>query len=367
MTRPAHLHPVIAKALECWPRADAELAAEVVGRALDGLPHDLCHQAWSESRLGRRGFPFELAFSDAGDGLRYTLEVDRPDRACHRRLPRAAEVAASLGACDWPEDVMAALERLHRDHRDALRFGAWLGVRHRGGGCQRKRLGFKLYAELPAAAASWVEGLEARWRYSTWGGARPVLLGVEARRLEVYYQTLSPMPHELPTVLGRAGFGAGQAEVLRRSLEQAYGLSLERGMPAPEVGMSYALGGEAAGVEAFTLYHPADAVFGGDGSIRRHWLELAARRDGGPYDAISQPLDGRTGGNLHHGMFGIVVAKQGPSSLALGLTPPRPLATASCRTRRSTSHRRPGRHDSDPAAFAPAGRKGQNHDCADSH
>lgn len=326
MSRFERLHPAIARALALWPeRGTAERAAEVVERALAALPGDPGDAAWRASRLGQLGFPLELAFT-AGPGgetsLRYTTEVDRPDRPADRRLASVLALAASLGEAGWPGEVVETLARLHRDHRDALTYGAWLGVRHRG------ELGLKLYAELPAPAGRILaDELESTWGYRTWGGARPVLLGVERERLEVYYQALAPRPHELATVLERAGAGAARAPAVLALLERAYGLSLERGMPAPEVGFSYALGrdeeGEPRGL-AFTLYHYADTVFGGDGAIRRGLLDLVVWQgaDAGTYGAVSRPLEGRVGSDLHHGMFGIVLPRRGEPMLAFGLAPP---------------------------------------------
>ncbi|MEO1085508.1 MAG: hypothetical protein AAFY88_14810, partial [Acidobacteriota bacterium] len=180
-----------------------------------------------------------------------------------------------------------------------------------------------LYAELPTAAAAWVRSVEECWGFSTWGGARPVMLGVEAGRLELYYQANAPRVGELPSVLGRAGFGDGAAARLRTPLERAYGLSLDRGLPAPRVGWSYGLAqAPGDGVETITLYQPADTVFGGDRAIRRRWMELHG--DDSRYASVSGPLDavGGRGGALHHGLYGVVVPRSGDAVSALGLTPP---------------------------------------------
>ncbi|MEM1177430.1 MAG: hypothetical protein AAGM22_03730 [Acidobacteriota bacterium] len=334
----------IGAALAAWPRSVADGAWAVLSAALATLP-DRDGAPWRRSRLGRRGFPVEFTFKGRGPGggpaeLRYTTEVDRPESAAAGRLARAVEVADTVVGetarrSGWPADPLAELERLHADGAETLAYGAWLGARHAvsvaAGSTAPPRL--KLYAELPdgRSTAAWVGAIERRWRFSTWGGARPILLGIEGGRLELYYQVRAPQAHELPTVLGRAGFGTDSAGALRNTLGRAYGLSLSRGMPAPRVGFSYGLAADPAeGVESFTLYHPADSVFGGDASIRRRWLELYG--DGASpgaqqsYRAVSRPLEKSDcrGGSLHHGLFGVVVPRGGRAPIpALGLTPPR--------------------------------------------
>ncbi|MEM8998478.1 MAG: hypothetical protein AAGF23_27075, partial [Acidobacteriota bacterium] len=246
-------------ALAPWPAAQRRAARRVLELALADFPaagdldaSDPSVSAWSTSKLGRRGFPVEMTFKDRGGDLRYTVEVDRPDRPAVRRIARALEVASAVGEPDWPRDVVEELSALHARAGAELTYGAWLGVRHRAGRADGPP-GLKLYAELPTAATAWVRSLEERWGFGTWGGARPVLLGVEAGRLELYYQASAPRVGELPAVLARAGFGDGAAERLRSTLERAYGLSLGRGLPAPRVGWSYGLAeAPGDGVETIT-------------------------------------------------------------------------------------------------------------------
>ncbi|MEO1369864.1 MAG: hypothetical protein AAFX50_22000, partial [Acidobacteriota bacterium] len=192
--RNARPWPSIDAALAPWPEARRRAARAVLEVALADYP-ERGGPAWSLSKLGRRGFPVEMTFKDGGGDLRYTVEVDRPDRPAATRIARALDVAAAaaVGEPDWPRGVVDQLAAFHARSGDELAYGAWLGVRHRagrtgaGGGP-----GLKLYAELPTAAAAWVRTVEERWGFRTWSGARPVLLGVEAGRLELYYQAGAP-------------------------------------------------------------------------------------------------------------------------------------------------------------------------------
>ncbi|MEO1086258.1 MAG: hypothetical protein AAFY88_18640, partial [Acidobacteriota bacterium] len=153
--------PSIDAALAPWPAAQRRAAHGVLELALADFPNsgaadpgdpDPGGSTWTASKLGRRGFPLEMTFKDGGGELRYTVEVDRPDRPADTRIARLLEVAASVGEPDWPRSVVETLQDLHARSGDELTYGAWLGVRHRADRGDVGEPGLKLYAELPTAA-----------------------------------------------------------------------------------------------------------------------------------------------------------------------------------------------------------------------
>ena len=161
-------------------------------------------------------------------------------------------------------------------------------------------------------------------------------------RIELYYDLSSLHPSEIARLAERVGL-EGRAPEILELLREAVCLPLTHELPARcDWGFSYALEVEPSGSPddpdaprrtrplAFTLYTFANALFGGDGKIRRALLALARNRswDGqrtlALYERISEPLAARRGFVTCHGVFGVTVTADParPAVATWGLTPP---------------------------------------------
>jgi hypothetical protein len=311
--------------LELWAAAGAPVAntaARTLGTVLEGVRTSVeGERAWCSSALARDGFPLEFAFTSAGHELRYTTEVTGPEVAPGARLATAADLYRWLGGEPVPARLLERIAAVQG--RGPLKYGAWLSGRHRGGESR-----FKLYAEIPAAAGpvleAWEERRVGRPAVLTVREPRLVMIGCDARRLELYYRARGLRPGEVATLLGRVGL-EGRAGELLELLELAYRRPVRRELPSVDFGWSYAFSDH--GPETFTLYTFANSLFGGDGRIRRALLGLGERLgwDLSFYEALSRPLSERRGFPTRHGLFGLAIGPVGPPAVAFGLTPPEPL------------------------------------------
>ncbi len=320
------IHPSIDRALGLWASADtdsADAAARSLGTVLDGIRNSTeGDRAWHASSLARDGFPFELAFTSAGDGngdtLRYTADVAGPEVSPHDRLTIALDLYDRLGGTPMPRALSRRLAEAQG--HGGLKYGAWLSGRHRA-----PEAHYKLYAEIPREAgpvlAAWEAGTVGRPWTLAWRGANLAMVGWDGARLELYYRAQGLRPGEVSVLLDRVGL-AHRSEELLDALETAYRRPVRRSLPSVDFGWSYSV--SPTGEDTFTLYTFANAMFGGDGRIRKALLRLAEHVDWdlSLYRELSRPLAERSGFVTHHGLFGLVVAATGPPAISFGLTPP---------------------------------------------
>ena len=321
------LHPAIDRALGLWASADAasaDAATRSLGSLLRNFRQTPIHDpAWRASSLARNGFPVELGFTSADDSLRYTTEVAGVAAPAHARLAIAVTHLRQATGCTVPQDLVDHWTRVQQ--MGHLKYGAWISGRHRG---QASR--FKIYVEVPAAAASALE----RWETKTvgragdlaWRGARLTMIGWDGKCIELYYQAQSVRPGEVRVLLDRVGL-AHRTNDLLDQLAMAQGRSIRRQLPATDLGWSYALdptADEPLAGATFTLYAVANALFGGDGPIRAALLRLGSRTGWNldRYRRLSQPLASRGGHRTQHGLFGLAVTSEREPAIAFGLAPP---------------------------------------------
>ena len=277
--------------------------------------------AFRRSRLTLTGCPLEPAFSSLSLAPRYTIEPATPDMHPAQALNHVLALLARLH-CALPE---AGLLRRLADLQQmgALRFGAHVGVRHGSSGDA-----YKLYAELPEAAASQAEALG---RDMLGNGpvldipgraARPVLIGINltSGELEIYYRIDNLHPQEIGTLMAR-GQLEPRAEEVRAIVSASQPVALRHEMPGRTWGFSYCRAAQAAPV--FSLYTFARTLFGPDGWVRTGVLALARSFDWdlGIYPQLSQPLAGSRAFPGLHGIFGIVVRPDGAPGAWIGLAP----------------------------------------------
>ncbi len=347
-------------------RAAARTLNTLLGNGRDGHDARQPEDAWSSSVLSRDGYPVELGFVSGAPGLRYTVELppagpaptpggDRWSRtlavarsliAARGKAEGTAATATDLPAApaaDLPEEAAALLDPLRHIQaaaREPLRYGAWLSGRHTA-----ERTRFKLYTEIPPDSAPLWQPWERTLleRPAPLPTRCPTLrmvgtdLAARTHRVELYYDLSSLHPSEVARLAERIGLEARAPEILEL-LREAVCLPLTHELPARCYwGFSYALEVEPSNFGtprtqplAFTLYTFANALFGGDGKIRRALLALARNRswDGhrtlALYERISEPLAARRGFVTCHGVFGVTVTADPaqPAVATWGLTPP---------------------------------------------
>jgi len=396
--------------LERSLRAAAEVepaAARATGAVLEtllGASDDGASPSWDESPLSRDGYPVEIGVVPGVPGLRYTVELPspadpgRPAGSRNTPLGRVERTLAALrrlGAAvpalrpgtgphgeDGDETVLDLLRRTQRSAPEALRYGAWLSGRHAPGANRATPATgrFKLYLEVPSET----EALWRPWERTLFDRNLPLptravtlrMVGVELApatkstesvrsadvdwtantdgRIELYYDLSSLNPTEVALLAERAGLGERAPEILEL-LRRAVCLPLRHELPARyDWGFSTALDVSPDGSarpRAFTLYTFANALFGGDGKIRRALLALgeAEAWDLSLYEHISRPLAERRGFVTCHGVFGVTLTgdPRRPAVATWGLAPP-PAAAATGATKVSEKER--------PAAAAVGGR-----------
>jgi hypothetical protein len=108
--------------------------------------------AWRFSGLSTDGCPLQFAFSSRDDRLRYTCEAAGPELATRARLDAAADLIARLGGTRPPARFLHQWRSVQSEH--ALRWGAWLGVRHDASGTA-----LKLYVEVPRGSRRMTPGI----------------------------------------------------------------------------------------------------------------------------------------------------------------------------------------------------------------
>ncbi|OPY57905.1 MAG: hypothetical protein A4E55_01284 [Pelotomaculum sp. PtaU1.Bin035] len=285
------------------------LAGRINGRAPD--------RAWSSSTLTTTGFPVEIGWSSTAGELRYTVEPGGPDTAPQRRLALAAELLARL---KHPVDQQALQALGHFQENGPLRYGAWVGVRHRGAATS-----FKLYSEVSSSRRFLEnylppggEGI-TRWPLTS---CRLDLVGLETGtgRLEFYYKTAGLSPRGLKEVMRPLGLES-QTDVLIHAIEALHGRPAYKRLPGNRQGFSYCL--PASGKPLFTFCLFAADLFSSDAEIRRRLLALGREKhwDTGFYDSITAPLE-HSGHRTTHGMFGITQGESGEPACNVGFPPP---------------------------------------------
>ena len=256
--------------------------------------------SWPASRLTPTGSPLEFGFTEAGGGLRYTVEVGSPGVNAERRLSDVCEFVSGRGFPPPPGDLLDRVTDLQA--AGLLTYGAWLGVRHDGAGDR-----LKIYAEVPTAGGPAVED----WMNQVLGAPlrlpgpppRIKMIGLDAgsSRVEVYYASTDVLRTGVSMALNRAGLSGAPASILS-VIGGMTSVSAGARLPGRDVGFSYAVT-QGTHEVAFTLYLVAQKLFGDDQSCTE-WI--AGRLPG--HGDLMPILPATPAGITHHGMVGLTVA-----------------------------------------------------------
>lgn len=267
--------------------------------------------AWSSSRLTNTGMPLEFAWTsrDADHhsmSIRWTAEVAPPETPDHERLGLAARLAFPHGT---DAVCLPRLRQVQAPMR--LRFGAWLGVRHRGGGGRDEA---KVYAELPpvpAAEAAAALGVGPHVALRT-VGLTARMAGVFADGSVEIYARSRDLDEQGLRGLERSAFG--RDDRLWVSVRDLLGIPR---VPRPS-GVSILLdpGGSPVAITWFTF---AKAVFGSDAAtvagLASRTSSTAARR------SLKALAGGDPDGRWRCGLVGVGVTGRGEPWVQLGMRP----------------------------------------------
>ena len=278
----------------------APALAARAGAAIRAATAPLSATCWPElatgfSRLTNTGYPLEFAWCSRDAELRWTAELAPPEVPHVRRLDLALR-AAGIGleeAGPWREAQQSRV----------LRYGAWLGVRHRPDGDARKA-----YAELPACLPpAWAAHPLLRSTLLAWRMA-----GLGADGSVEFYARGAELDAAMLRGAEAAAFGgegrlvaAARALLGRDELPRPSGLSLafdRGGMP-----------------KALAWFVFAKAVFRDDAACG---AALARMARGEAERCLLAALAGGQGdGRWRHGMLGLVLGREGEVWLQAGIRP----------------------------------------------
>jgi len=300
--------------------ARAEAALEVLLQSV--LVSRWPEVSWQFSRLTANGFPVEFVFSSTDDAIRYTTEIAGPEFAECDRLDLAERALSRLGAGRLPGNVRTLFTEIQRC--GVLRYGVWIGARHSLSGDR-----YKIYLEVPGnseVADRFVGRLIGSEPLAPGHQTTLQMIGFEPKSatVELYFQCKWLEPWEAGLLLRRAGLDGRQEEMLDLVEHARHGLRRLH-FPGPDTGFSFSI---TPGVEqrVFSLIHHAGTLFGGDASIRKHTLSLAAMYGWqlGCYQVLSEPLAIEHRWITHHTMATFSVATNRPAAFHIGLRPPDP-------------------------------------------
>jgi hypothetical protein len=319
------------RSIEAITRHDPDVAsafAQTSGIALrDCLTSARQGKAWSGGTLNRNGAPLEFSFSTMSDDLRYTVEVGGPDTSPERRLARIDTLLGELGLDPGWDGIARQFPDLQRSA--TLTYGAWLGIRHRRAGTSGPATTFKIYAEIPNAAATTAlltDYLGAPVLPN--GEAQLRLLGgtPDSDRCELYFELSQARPavSTLTRLLARSGLAARQNDLLE--LIRSFHFRRDGGpdtLPEAQYGFSYSVlpGGRDP---VFSIFVLPSALAGGDGYLRRELLISALGRGWslGCYGALTRPLAQRLFQSGFHNMLTFSVGAGLALGLQVSLSPP---------------------------------------------
>jgi len=274
-------------------------------------------RAWSSSTLTATGFPVEICWSSMVKELRYTVETCGPDTSPQMRLALAAELLEQLKH-SVDQHALHVL-RQFQEH-GPLRYGAWVGVRHRG-----ETTSCKLYGEV-SGSRRFPE------IFSPPGGERIPPPGISCRlntvgletgtgRLEFYYKTEGLTPPDLKEVMRPLGM-ENRVGALNHAIETLHGRPAYKRLPGMCHGFSYRL--QDSGEPVFTFFLFAEDLFASDAEIRRRLIALGREKhwDTGFYERITAPLE-HSVHRTTHGLFGITLGVSPEPAFSVGFPPPR--------------------------------------------
>jgi hypothetical protein len=257
------------------------------------------------SNLTAAGVPLELGFVWPQNDMRLTVDPMPGGSAQERSASCVAATAGTL--TNLQSDTAGRLRLWQRDH--SARYGAWLGLRARGGDIRRK-----LYLDVPQTAPwqPWEAEIVGKPAVLPSRGIVPTMAGLDGDRggVELYYRAQGLHPAELDTLLARAGLPPRGVEIAR-TVQELLQRTIRGPLPSADMGFSYALD-ESGRALAFTWYSTSRALLGPPSRAREAILRVVRAQgwDAGDYERLTGDAD-----TPHHGIVGMTIPREGPMQL----------------------------------------------------
>lgn len=290
--------------------SNAREGAKDIARTFDALLRRLEGTAWPEllwsfSSLCEDQSPIEFTFSSDDDAMRYTTEAAGPELSDSQRLDTACECLRELALEPPPPALVAEWRKIQANA--VLRWGAWLGVRHKG-----NDRAAKLYIEVPR---------ERQW------GPRPLTPGSRLHMIgfdpatganEQYFRTSALDAIEVATLLRHFRQHANWPRLLESfsALRQMPG---EAALRWTRFGYSLRTGSGATDPGGLTLFVDSTAC-GGPSGVRQRLQEtmgLECYRKSAYAMLLANAPEDRL---PMHGVVGIAVASSGKVELRVGVS-----------------------------------------------
>ncbi|MFE6040206.1 hypothetical protein [Streptomyces sp. NPDC056452] len=285
-------------------------------RLLEPVARSTREDRWHTSLLTPLRFPVEFSVASSSPHMtRYTTEFVSPDRAPATRLPAGLERLRELRLPGPDDQVAELLLRAHRCH--TVVWGTWLGGRH-----DARRDRFKLYVEVPKAAAVPFERdltahLGTRPFPLQQGRLRLVGLDLTTGGVERYYRVGTMSVADLRGLVPEGSHG--RAEALTAALVRLVGRPFVNELPGFNVNISLA-------GPSLTVSGPALSWLGTDRVARRRLLDFAAGSglDLSRYAALTAACAEQH--RNHHGILALTLPPGPGVQLTIGFSPFGPAA-----------------------------------------
>lgn len=300
-------------------RMDAALPALLRPLLADGCDH----ARWGLSLLTDGGYPFEFTFTTLNEGIRYTLEVGIPGQKPQSRLEQARSLLRQVESGSFDESGLAFLKQVQTG--GALRYGAWVGMRH-----NEKDNACKVYAEVPPEGeATAMRLLNSRLRRPVGIAGRAIKLQMigwnpATGELEFYFCVFELRPWEIAALMHPLGLES-KDKLAIELFQTAYGRPMFQKLPSRICGFSYTLPFDASvRRQTFSFYTFSEAIFGDDASAHRKLIRYFEKLgvDMAYYKEMSAPAIAHRGRWTHHGLFGVTVGQEIQPVSHIGLRPP---------------------------------------------
>ncbi len=283
------------------------------GRPLTALVADCLAPATDmKSVLTANGSPLEIGFAAQGGTPRYTLEAASPDTPMLARVGAVHARALRHGLALPCDERFVALQRAAPD---ALEFGAWLGLRMRGGDVAPK-----LYIEMPRDLDPQLLQISG---HPAWRGLMPRLVGLSDDTdggvvTELYFGGAPATRGGLSGLLLEAGFYDVRAVPRLFDLLQTVNPgAADKRLACHDVGVSFAHGPDGK-LLAISILLYAEQVFGGGPKLRLRVARLFELLGGNPTaylaDTAAAPDPAR------HGILSLTVTPDGTMAAHIGLS-----------------------------------------------
>ena len=288
---------------------------EWLSDCFDNPDHFPCEAFDAQSRLTSKGLPVEYAIVWPSYSLRCTLDV-MPHGTARNRIAKTLQFAGPITDA-FQRDVCRNLIESQDD--DALRYGAWLGMREENG-----KPVPKIYMEVAESIKlSCFEALNISFSLLPGFGIKPVMIGLPTTKggVEIYFRLARMDRAFMKWLLSYFQFPDRTNDIFKM-LEDLCESRFESSLNWSSLGFSVTWSKDLQ-PESVTFYSFANSAIGSDANVRKQVMRLGEkyRWNMELYDQLSRNATGITDLNTFHGMVGVVAGIKGEVHFTVGISP----------------------------------------------